>query len=61
MHTVISTYCAKGSLVENIITDTGEYDTLVTDESNTCKQEKQETASERDTKQDLLKNNRVPL
>ena len=60
MHTVISTYCAKGSLVENIITDTGEYDTLVTHESSTCK-EKQETIRERDTKQDLLKNNRVPL
>lgn len=60
MHTVISTYCTKGSLVENIITDTGEYDTLVTDESSTCKG-KQETVRERDTKQDLLKNNRVPL
>ena len=60
MHTVISTYCAKGSLVENIITDTGEWDTLVTDESSTCK-EKQETERERDTKQDLLKNNRVSL
>lgn len=59
MHTVISTYCAKGSLVENIVTDTGEWDTLVTDDSDTCKQ--QETIRERDTKQDLLENNRVPL
>lgn len=59
MPTVISTYCAKGSLVENIITDTGEYDTLVTDDSDTCKE--QETIRERDTKQDLLKDNRVPL